>query len=199
MYELFLADKGDQGVTQNEASVKVTPPGLGRTFLCRQLSEPDQKAVKYRDIASRMRRHRIRTSDGTAKHDKINNKIWSRINMKHSIMKLYRKVLNMDFFSLSFSYDISYANLRYNFHSKFEVWLSTYPCSIGPAKSIKLWPKRKRLFNISGRHVTLTRAQMIDALVSCPSFALRSLETSESIFCGLNCSELALLLEYFLK
>ena len=47
MYELFLAEKGDQGVTQDEASVKVTSPGLGRAFLCRQLSEPDQKAVKY--------------------------------------------------------------------------------------------------------------------------------------------------------
>ena len=48
MYELFLAEKGDQGVTQNEASVKVTSPGLGRAFLCRQLSKPNQKAVKYK-------------------------------------------------------------------------------------------------------------------------------------------------------
>ena len=89
--------------------------------------------------------------------------------------------------------------LKYNFYSTFKSY-PTYPCSMGPTKSIMSWPKRKRLFNIKGRHVTLARAQMMDALVSCCFLDSRSLaEASESTFCGFNCSELVASLDCFLK
>ena len=61
------------------------------------------------------------------------------------------------------------------------------------------WPKRKRLFNIMGRHVTLARAQMMDALVSCCFLDPRSLDSSESTFRGFNCSEPVTSLDCFMK